>query len=84
MHGTFNKRESHGIMQCMDDTGHHTVSWNPDDADDVANAKTAFDEQIAAGFRAFRADEKGRQGAQIREFDPTAAKIVMVPRIAGG
>lgn len=78
-------------MQVMDPTGHTTVTWRPDDASSVADARREFDRLRAAGYSAFRMNvvmENGvvveEKGESIKRFDPTAGKVMMVPQLVGG
>lgn len=96
MHGTATQRQpivldGHGVMHIMDSSGHTTVTWNPEDADSVRDARREFQRLRSAGYSAFRMDvvsENGvvveEKGAAITEFDPTAGKVMMVPHRAGG
>jgi hypothetical protein len=59
--------------------------WNPQNTDEVANARRTFTDLRAQGYLAFRVNEDGGQGEQITEFDPNAGKmILMVPQMRGG
>jgi hypothetical protein len=78
MHGTI------GRMQIMDRTGHTTVTWDPSKPVEVRTARASFESLIAEGYNAFRVNEDNERGERIREFDPKAAKIMMVPQLVGG
>ncbi len=54
------------------------------DANHGANARRTFDDLKRKGFAAFAVGAKGEKTTQIREFDPAAEKIIMVPALAGG
>lgn len=78
-------------MIIMDSSGHTTVTWNPEDADSVRDAKREFKRLRDAGYSAFRMDvvsENGvvveEKGERINEFDPQAGKLMMVPQRQGG
>lgn len=65
--------------------GHAEYRWNKNDPKDVEQAREAFIKQKAKGYLAYRVDPKtGDKGEVIKEFDPSAEKIIMVPPIAGG
>jgi hypothetical protein len=78
MHGTI------GTMSVMDRTGHSEVSWDPEKTVEVRAARTIFDSLIHEGYNAFRVNEDDERGERIREFDPKAGKIMMVPQLVGG
>lgn len=81
MHGTFGPR---GTMQVMDRTGHTTVTWDPTKPVEVEAARDTFDTLTGEGYNAFKVEGVDQQGQRIREFDPKAAKIMMVPQLVGG
>src|SRR5260370_23551633 len=85
------KQHDGHIMEVMDITGHKTVTWNPDDAASVAEARREFNRLKREGYQAFRMDfdrENGvcveEDGELITEFDPTAGKLLMSPHMRGG
>jgi ssDNA-binding replication factor A large subunit len=72
-------------MAVMDGTGDTKIIWDPNNADEVAAAKASFDSLKAKGFAAHKVEgPKGEQGELIREFDPKAGRIIMVPQFQGG
>ena len=78
-------------MEVMDSNGHTTVTWDPENADSVRDAKREFDRLKRAGYQAFRMDtvsENGvvveEKGEQMTTFDPTAGRVLMVPQLRGG
>jgi hypothetical protein len=67
-------------------TGHGDLTlaeWDKDRPETVALAESAFAEHLTAGRLAFRIDGPGRS-APIRQFDRSAAEILIVPAIQGG
>ena len=62
------------------------VSWATGNADEIATARETFDKLRGKGYLAYRTTGTGsrKQRDQIREFDPAAGRIVMVPPLAGG
>jgi hypothetical protein len=68
-------------MQILDPTGHTSVKWDADVPAEVEAARKVFTEMTAKGYHAFRA---GKNGARMREFDPSAEKVVLVPHLVGG
>lgn len=67
------------------DEGDSTVGWNKDKPNEVEAARKQFVDMKAQGYKAYRVDPKsGEKGEVIKEFDPKAEKIVMLPAFAGG
>jgi hypothetical protein len=67
-------------------TGHGDLclaEWDAKRPETVAEAATAFAENLTPGRLAFRLDGPG-QTRPIRAFDPAAAEILIVPAIQGG
>lgn len=74
-----------GEMRVMGQKGDTRVIWNPRDPDEVAAAKAQFDTLVGEKrFLAFKVTAGGGKGEQIREFDPTAEKLIIAPPMAGG
>lgn len=79
------------VMNIMDSSGHTTVTWDPDNAVSVADARTQFADLIRQGYSAFRMNVSHEGGAvteakgeRIETFDPQAGKVMMVPHRVGG
>ena len=53
-------------------------------AADVEAARIVFDTLRAKGYLAFRVSRNGAKGKQMKEFDPNAERMVMVPQMQGG
>ena len=65
--------------------GDKRIRWKPGDSDSLAKAKAFFDERIKRGFLAYKIGRKGvTKGEVIREFDPKASRIMMIPQQVGG
>ncbi len=71
-------------MHTMGMAGHTTVRWDPDDKKEIETAKAMFTEMTGKGYAAFSTDGDGGKGERIREFDPSAEEIILVPPIRGG
>lgn len=61
--------------------------WDPSNAHEVAAVRASFDQLKAQGYTAYRLE--GPKGARtqagvMREFDPTAERLVMVPAMVPG
>ena len=67
-------------------TGHGDLclaEWDLKRPESLVDAERAFTENFTAGRLAFRLDGPG-QTRPIRQFDPTAPEILLVPAIQGG
>jgi hypothetical protein len=67
----------------MDTSGDTRHQFNPDDATAVAEAEKRFVELTGAGFIAAKRTGNGTSEL-IRQFDPSAAETVFIPRLIGG
>jgi len=72
------------VMNVMDTSGHMTVTWNPTVPIEVKHARDTFDSMAEQGYHAFRIEGVDQQGARMKEFDPTATKIMLIPQLRGG
>lgn len=76
---------SMGELAIMDHSGDTKLMWDSDNDTEVENARRMFGEMKAKGFMAYTVKGKsGDKGEVIREFDPTAESIIMVPQMKGG
>jgi hypothetical protein len=72
-------------MHVLDREGDTKIIWNPDNEDEVANARRTFDELRRKGFTAYRVDDTtGKRNEVLREFDPDAEKLILRPAMVGG
>lgn len=72
-------------MHVMDPTGDTKIIWDKDNPDEVANARRTFEDLVTnKRFTAYRVDDTGDRSAVIREFDPTAEKLIIRPAMQGG
>lgn len=79
------KTAAKGELAILDDTGDTKVMWSRDNPDEVDAARTQFNTLTRKGYTAYRATGKdGSKGEQIREFDPNAERIILVPPVQGG
>lgn len=68
----------------MGKEGDTKVIWSAENEDEVAQAKKTFTDLLKKGFLAFSVKKDGDKGEQVKEFDPAAEKLILVPRMAGG
>lgn len=74
-----------GTIRCLSREGDTKLSWNADNEFEVANAREMFNKLVRDGnWSAFMMKWRGGTGEKITEFDPNAAKIILVPPIGGG
>lgn len=74
-----------GSMYELSSRGHGVVvRWDPERAKEVETARATFDLYRQRGHTMFRLDDDDEQGERMETFDPTAGRIVAVPRMAGG
>lgn len=71
-------------MKTLGRYGDLHVSWNVDNEEEVSTAKEMFSKKIKEGWSAFREKLSGTKGDRIKEFDPDAQRIILVPPITGG
>ena len=77
--------EGKHVLAIMDPTGDTKVMWDPNNEDETGAAKAQFDTLKGKGYAAFRVEgPKGEKGEMIREFDPNAGKMILIPALAGG
>jgi hypothetical protein len=65
------------VMNILDQTGHTTIGWDADNAEEIAIAKEAFDSAVKKGYHAFNVIEgkegESRRGERMIKFDPNAS-----------
>lgn len=67
--------------------GDKTLEWDPTAKDSTLVAEAEFNKIMqAGGFMAFMVTpgETRRTGEQIKEFDPSAEEILIMPALQGG
>lgn len=77
--------EGHGLMSTLGRSGDVRQMWDRRNDDEVDAARKQFNSLTRKGYLAYKAEGKeGRQGEQIREFDPDAERIILVKPLVGG
>jgi hypothetical protein len=71
------------VQIVMDRTGDSRHSFDPGDAQQLAQAEQRFRELTGAGFTA-AVRTAGGESSQVRSFDPTAKETLFFPRLVGG
>ena len=69
----------------MGEPGDTKHIWNKNKPEEVKAAKALFKSLTEAGYRAFHVTGKeGEAGEQMRDFDPNAERMIMIPQMQGG
>jgi hypothetical protein len=76
---------STGTLATLSQEGDTKITWDSAVPAEVEAARATFDALREKGYLAYRTQKDAdKSGVQIRTFDPTAEKIVMVPALQGG
>lgn len=70
-------------FKVLDPGGHSTSAWDPQDLQQVEEARKVYDALVRRGYRAFRL-EQGAEGRMQDRFDPREKETVFVPPIHAG
>ena len=75
-----------GFIQLFGHKGDVRIEWDKNDRDSVEIARAQFAGLLEKYPQAliYKATRTGAKGQRITEFDATAERIVVVPRMAGG
>lgn len=71
-------------LATLDHTGHSVTKWDPAKPDDVEAARSVFDAMTGAGKQIFAVEGEDRQGRRLTTFDPSVARMMVVPQLKGG
>ncbi len=72
-------------MAVLDRTGDTKIMWDSDNKDEVDAARKTFDDLVKVKkMMAFKVKKSGKQGEQIKEFDPSAERLIIMPALQGG
>lgn len=81
--GTLERPKS--VMSEINESGDTKIMWDADNEEEVQAAREMFNKLVTHGrHAAFAVKRTGGKGGRIREFDPEAEKIILVPQIVGG
>lgn len=64
--------------------GDTKIIWDPDNKDEVKNAKRTFENLLKKGFTAFSVKRDGSRDTLVTDFDEDLEKLILVPRLVGG
>lgn len=74
-----------GVLKLMGQRGDQKVAWDPADKGQIEKARSKFNQLVKnMKYLAFRMDETGKKGEQIKEFDENAGAILIVAPMQGG
>ena len=78
--------EPRHMLSIADPDGDTRIMWDPNNEDEVATARAAFDAAKKKGMLAYtvRVDDPTKPGEVIRKFDPAQGKIIMTKPLQGG
>jgi len=65
------------------EAGDTTIKWNGNDSDEVLKAKAAFNaavKQYGKDAIIYSLDKSGKKDKELKEFDPLAEEILILPR----
>lgn len=77
-------RKMQSTMAVMGKEGDTKTVWNKDNPDEVEAARAQFNTLKTKGYLAFKVKDDGDKGEMIKEFDPSAQKIILSPPVMGG
>ena len=72
-----------GKLRIMDQTGDTRIEWNSNHKEEVEIAKAQFEKSVKSGMVAYSID-KDKNQKEIKEFDPLAEEILLVPKHVPG
>lgn len=82
---TFQPGLGFGLIEQMGKNGDTKTIWDRNNADEVAAARTAYDDLTEKGYKAYHVTgEDGEQGDPMGSFDPNCERMILVPPMKGG
>ena len=75
-----------GELRVLDkELGDLKIIWDPNNQEEVAAARKAFDELRAKKYMAWDVKEKGKKGDnEVKAFNPELEKMIMTPPVQKG
>lgn len=71
-------------LHTLDRTGDTRIEWDPSKPDEVEMARKAFQAAKDKKYLIYKTAADGGRGELLREFDPSAERIVCTAQIVGG
>ena len=76
--------EAMGKISVLHDADHVEIRWDPLLPEEVAFARSMFEQYLREGYVASRIGEDPSKAVQITEFDPSAEEIILLSILEGG
>ena len=77
--------EGLNAFRVLGESGDTKIIWDKRKEDEVDAAKATFKALTKKGYRAFHVTGKdGEKGEEMKEFDATAERLILVPQMSGG
>ena len=73
-----------GLLRVLNKGGDKEIPWDPEDREQLEDARFVFETLLREGYQAYSLAEDGRTGEFLRRFTPEAHEIVLAPRFVGG
>ncbi len=82
-------KEDHSVFEIMGRNGDTKHTWDPENPEEVEQAKELFNYLKDKGFGIFKMKRFGGRGERMPEFDPSIGRMIgvrllAVPPLAGG
>lgn len=75
----------HGAMAVMGKEGDTKYIWDKTKPDEVEVARSTFNSFVKdKKYLAFKVNDKGDKGEQVKEFDPNHERYIFAPQMVGG
>jgi hypothetical protein len=58
--------------------------WDKGKPEEVEDARASFDHFKQLGYKLYELDASGKQGKEMKTFDPNAERLIAVKQMAGG
>lgn len=71
-------------MATLDHTGHSITKWDPARPEEVEMARETFNNMRGKGHQIFAVEGADSQGRRLDSFDPSVARMMVVPQLRGG
>ncbi len=73
------------VMSVLDHTGDTKHIWDKNRPDEVSAIRAIFDKLTKEKkYLAYSVTDSGDKGAVVREFDPSAERLILAPQLVGG
>jgi hypothetical protein len=73
-----------GLLRVLGKGGDKEIPWNPEDREQLDDARFIFETLLREGYQAYSLEADGHSGEFLRRFQPEAHEIVLAPRFQGG